>query len=814
MSSPVTTAYVGLEYEYDVQATGSGTVSISAPYGLPPWLTLTSTGNGTARLSGTPGSSDSGASVTLLAQDSSCAVFALNCYELQTFAITLVPDGAPTVVAPGLADQSAQEGAPFSLDLSTGFSDPDGDALTFTAAGLPGSLSLSAGVVSGTPTRDDAAGSPYTVTVTADDGRGGRVSDEFELDVTALDRADLALESIDASPAPAATGTAVQWSFEVADNGPQPTGSVQLSIRFAGAALTIDPGTCTASTEADGQRVVCTLDPIQAGQTATATVAGTAAEAGDIYATATVSAEGGHPLDPNADNDTRAATLDVGAEIDAQPAQTLPGPPAAGVAVGDLDGDGSMDAVVAAGAGAAVELRLNQQDPGGLAAALDGAGASRRGLSAAPSSLDAAAGGPAVALADLDGDGDLDLVIAAAAGTPAHVFTNSGNGDMTAAGTIGDGADTPTAVATADFDGDGFADVAFANRGANTVYLGSGGAGFAAAPALDGPALDSRDVEVIDADGDGRPDLVFANANGPATLYLNQGGGRFAAAVDVDPGPATSVASGDFNGDGFPDLVLGRVSAIDGGPPADPVYLNDGSGGFLATTALGAAPTVDVLAGDVDGDGNADVVAINATGAHQVFTGDGSGGFSLGPALFVSPDPARAALASIGLGGHQDVVVVGKQGTSVFFNDGRGRFGLGDTTPPAIELVGAADMTVRVDETYEDPGAVVTDDVDGELTPTVDDPVDTKVIGTYTVTYTAVDSAGNAAAPVTRTVRVEARPASGGGGGGGGAGLLSVAALAGALALKKVKKGLTPLLRTGKGAFPGFSRRHSHRDGS
>src|SRR5690606_26713334 len=95
-----------------------------------------------------------------------------------------------------------------------------------------------------------------------------------------------------------------------------------------------------------------------------------------------------------------------------------------------------------------------------------------------------------------------------------------------------------------------------------------------------------------------------------------------------------------------------------------------------------------------------------------------------------------------------------------------GRFGLGDTSRPVIELIGEPDVSLRVEDEYEDLGAIATDDVDGALSPSVANPVDTKVIGTYTVTYTVTDAAGNSAEPVTRTVRVEPRAASGGGGGG------------------------------------------------
>jgi hypothetical protein len=85
---------------------------------------------------------------------------------------------------------------------------------------------------------------------------------------------------------------------------------------------------------------------------------------------------------------------------------------------------------------------------------------------------------------------------------------------------------------------------------------------------------------------------------------------------------------------------------------------------------------------------------------------------------------------------------------------------------------------MEVGGTYSDAGATATDDVDGALTPTVTNPVDPAVIGTYTVTYAAVDSAGNAAVPVTRTVHINARAAQGGGGGAADSWLLLVLTLA------------------------------------
>jgi hypothetical protein len=95
-------------------------------------------------------------------------------------------NNAPTVVTPP-SDQSLDVGTAVNLDISSGFEDPDGDTLTFSATGLPASLTLDAatGVVTGTLTDADFQDGPtYNITVTADDGNGGTVDASFTLTVT------------------------------------------------------------------------------------------------------------------------------------------------------------------------------------------------------------------------------------------------------------------------------------------------------------------------------------------------------------------------------------------------------------------------------------------------------------------------------------------------------------------------------------------------------------------------------------------------------------------------------------------------------
>lgn len=81
-----------------------------------------------------------------------------------------------------------------------------------------------------------------------------------------------------------------------------------------------------------------------------------------------------------------------------------------------------------------------------------------------------------------------------------------------------------------------------------------------------------------------------------------------------------------------------------------------------------------------------------------------------------------------------------------------------DTTAPVILMNGASPVEVYAGSPYADAGATATDNVDPNVTVNAASTVDTSVIGSYIVTYTATDAAGNNATPVVRTVNVVAVP--------------------------------------------------------
>jgi hypothetical protein len=106
---------------------------------------------------------------------------------LSTHSVSVQIDTPP--VAAALPDKVAQDHDTVAIDTTTGFTDPDGDTLTYSVSGLPPSLSIdpATGQITGTLDHSDSQGGTggvYTVTVTATDSHGGASSQTFTLTVS------------------------------------------------------------------------------------------------------------------------------------------------------------------------------------------------------------------------------------------------------------------------------------------------------------------------------------------------------------------------------------------------------------------------------------------------------------------------------------------------------------------------------------------------------------------------------------------------------------------------------------------------------
>ena len=262
-------------------------------------------------------------------------------------------------------------------------------------------------------------------------------------------------------------------------------------------------------------------------------------------------------------------------------------------AIGDLNGDGTLD-VVTANEGSAVgsvSVLLNSGD-----------GTFRRRRDYRTGDMP-----QSVAIRDLNGDANPDLVTANWENT-VSVLTNVGDGSFQAKHDFGTGSD-PHSVAIGDLNADGSPDLVTANGGANavSVLLNRGDGSFQAKHDY---AVRRRpsSVAIGDLNGDGKPDLVIANSGASTvSVLLNSGDGSFQAGLDYRTGPSpVAVATGDLNGDGNPDLATARLSGIVS------VLLNAGDGRFHGKVdyKTGFLPA-SVALGDLNGDGRLDVVSEN-----------------------------------------------------------------------------------------------------------------------------------------------------------------------------------------------------------
>jgi len=260
------------------------------------------------------------------------------------------------------------------------------------------------------------------------------------------------------------------------------------------------------------------------------------------------------------------------------------------VAWGDRDGDGDLD--LAAG-NANQSNRVYENTGGGLASVWTRLNSNQT---------------PSVAWGDWDGDGDLDLAAGTSRGNRVYEITG---GALSSVWTSAD-TDNTRSMAWGDWDGDGDLDLAAGNFGqANRVYENSGGA---LAPVWTSADTDeTHSVAWGDWDGDGDLDLAAGNDNQTNRVYENDGLGLSNSLTSVwtsaDTDVTTSVAWGDWDGDGDLDLAAGTYNQ------ANRVYENDGLGLSNSLTSVWTSAdtgsTQSVAWGDWDGDGNLDLAAGN-----------------------------------------------------------------------------------------------------------------------------------------------------------------------------------------------------------
>jgi hypothetical protein len=291
------------------------------------------------------------------------------------------------------------------------------------------------------------------------------------------------------------------------------------------------------------------------------------------------------------------------------------GETSASVSLGDIDGDGDLDIVLARGRHWPLDNLILRNDGGGNFTTEKLPAAADRTYSAA--------------LADLNGDGNLDLAISNDRPDRNRIFLNDGRGNFRSAGTFGK-AEWPTRYITvADLNGDGHPDIIVANRSSNPakpmpsyVCLNDGKGGFPNEISL--PTQSATIIVAADLDGDGNNDLFVPHRDGGQSLILwNDGTGGFAAAP-MPFGPSRSnvraAAAADLDGDGIMDLVIG--DAMTG------LFIHRGKGQrrFDEPVSLGEKSGAPYAIGvmDMNRDGTPDVVVGRQKAPGSIFLNESS----------------------------------------------------------------------------------------------------------------------------------------------------------------------------------------------
>ena len=293
------------------------------------------------------------------------------------------------------------------------------------------------------------------------------------------------------------------------------------------------------------------------------------------------------------------------------------------VAVGDFNADGKPDLAVTDYNGGLVWVLLNTTASGAATPSY-----------AAAVSFTVGTHPESVAVGDFNADGKPDLVVANFGGGVGAIMGVSVLLNTTAASAVtptfataanfaaGSG---PISVAVGDFNGDSNPDLAVADNGGGVSVLLNTTAASAATPSYAAAVNFAAGaapfaVAVGDFNGDGKLDLAVASYSGELSVLLNTAAASaitpsYAAAVNFTAGTnPQSVAVGDFNGDGKPDLAVAN-----NGSSNVSVLLNTTTVGAATPSyatavnfAAGSGP-FSVAVGDFNSDSKSDLAVANQT---------------------------------------------------------------------------------------------------------------------------------------------------------------------------------------------------------
>ncbi len=297
-----------------------------------------------------------------------------------------------------------------------------------------------------------------------------------------------------------------------------------------------------------------------------------------------------------------------------------------------------------------------------------------------------------VAWGDYDNDGDLDLLLTgySASGEISKIYRNNGNGTFTDLGAGLPGVEG-SSVAWGDYDNDGDLDILLTGYSSaaggeiSKIYRNNGNSTFTDINA-GLPGVEVGSVAWCDYNNDGYPDILLtgysSTAGGPISrIYRNNGNGTFTNVGAGLPGVYYgSVAWGDYNNDGYPDILLTGYS---NGGPISSIYRNNGNGTFTDLNAgLPGVEAGSVAWGDYNNDGYLDILLTGYSSTFgdisRIYRNNGNGTFTDLNAGLPGVEESSAVWGDYDNDGYLDILLTGYSGSGpiskIYRNNGNGTF--------------------------------------------------------------------------------------------------------------------------------------------